>query len=269
LIQEEHILTVSIVQPNLIWEGPEANYTLLESLVKSINVTDLIVLPEMFSTGFSMQPKKFYETMGGRGVEWMLQLADKTKAAVTGSLIIKENEKFYNRLLWATPEGGVYFYDKRHLFSFAGEDAHYSRGDSRLIVELKGWKICPLICYDLRFPIWSRNQNLKGKFADFEYDLLIYVANWPEARSSAWKTLLSARAHENQAFVVGVNRVGQDGNQINHSGDSCIISPKGELIESIQPNKASVATSELNLKELREFRTKFGAWRDKDQFEIK
>ena len=269
MIQQEHILTVSIVQPHLIWESPEANYTLLESLVKSINATDLIVLPEMFSTGFSMQPKTFYETMDGQAVEWMLHLADKTKAVVTGSLIIKENKKFYNRLLWVTPEGAIHCYDKRHLFSFAGEDKHYSSGESRLIVDLKGWKICPLICYDLRFPIWSRNQNLKGKFSDFEYDVLIYVANWPEARSNAWKTLLSARAHENQAFVIGVNRIGQDGNQINHSGDSCIISPKGETLVSFEPNQSGVETLEISLNELQGFRTKFGAWRDKDQFEIK
>jgi len=269
LIQEKNILSLSIIQPNLIWENPEGNFAQFEKTLDLIQNTDLIVLPEMFSTGFSMQPERFGETMDGAGVKWMLSMAVKKNAVVTGSLIINDNNRFYNRLVWATPQGEISFYDKRHLFSLAGEDAHYSSGISRLVVQLKGWNICPLICYDLRFPVWSRNQNLQGQSADSAYDLLIYVANWPKTRSKAWNTLLEARAHENQAYVVGVNRVGKDGNQIDHAGHSCIISPKGERIADIEPDQEGVTTAILQLNDLRAFREKFGAWRDKDLFDIK
>jgi len=269
LIQKSQILTISIVQPDLVWESAQANFDLLEESINSISSADLIVLPEMFSSGFSMQPQQLYETIDGRGVKWMQRLARQKHSVITGSLIIKDKGKYYNRLLWVTPEGNLEFYDKRHLFSFAEEDVHYSAGSSRMIVELKGWRICPLICYDLRFPVWSRNQDISGKNIDSEYDVLVYVANWPEARSSAWNTLLAARAHENQAYVVGVNRVGRDGNQINYAGESCIISPKGESMVSIEKHQPGVQTLDISLKELQDFRAKFGAWRDKDQFQIK
>ena len=266
--QKGNILSVSILQPNLVWEHPDTNLRSIEGLCSTVSSTDLIILPEMFSTGFSMQPENIFETMDGPTVKWMIALAKKHSSVITGSLIIKENSSFFNRLIWASPDGSTQTYDKKHLFSFAGENQHYSSGNSRVIFNLKGWKVCPLICYDLRFPVWSRNQNLNGLSSDFEYDVLIYVANWPEARRKAWKTLLEARAHENQSYVIGVNRVGKDANQINHSGGSCIISPKGETLLDFEVLEEGIKTIELDLNALESFRNKFGVWRDKDQFSI-
>lgn len=268
MIDEESILSLCIVQANLSWENPSDNYRQLEGLLEPIIGADLIVLPEMFSTGFTMHAEKFCEPMHGKSVKWLLAMANSKNAVVTGSLIIEEKGKFFNRLIWATPEGDISSYDKKHLFSFAGEDTYFSSGNARLIVDLKGWKICPLICYDLRFPVWSRNQSLDGQFVASAYDVLLYVANWPEVRSNAWNTLLEARAHENQSFVVGVNRVGLDGNNIAYAGGSCVISPKGEKMVEVESRQTGVKTVEISMKKLKTYREKFGAWRDKDRITV-
>jgi predicted amidohydrolase len=212
-------LSFSIIQTNLFWEDKGANLTHLEQKIMGIeSYTEIIVLPEMFSTGFSMQPEIHAETMDGPTIDWMRRLSETKKAIITGSLIIKEEDKFYNRLIWMLPNGELGYYDKRHLFAFAGEDQHYTAGNKRLIASVKGWKINLQICYDLRFPVWAR----QTKGTESEYDVLLYVANWPEKRNHAWKTLLTARAIENQCVTIGVNRVGLDGNNNAHSGDSLI-----------------------------------------------
>jgi omega-amidase len=267
-------LKISIVQASLVWENKGANLRHLGELIAdSQNDSDIIVLPEMFSTGFSMNAKKLAESDEGGTLAWMKELAQKSNSAVVGSFIAKVSEgvenRFYNRLHWVEPSGIIRTYDKRHLFSFAGEANHYSAGKERLIVEYKGWRICPMVCYDLRFPVWSRNASLDGESDKDAYDLLIYVANWPEARNSAWINLLEARSHENQAYVVGVNRVGKDGNGINHIGNSAIFSPKGELLSKRIVEEEAVQTVEVGLYDLINYREKFRAWGDKDVFELK
>ena len=254
-------LSISIIQTNLIWQNPEANRSVLEQQIDKISTaTDLVVLPEMFTTGFTMESNQHSEPMDGLSIKWMADIAYRKNCVITGSLIVEENDLFYNRLIWMRPDGTYEHYDKRHLFRFAGETECFTAGNNKLIVELKGWRICPLICFDLRFPVWSRNQE--------NYDCLIYIANWPEARSKAWKTLLEARAHENQCFVIGVNRVGKDGNDIQYSGDSALISPKGELLSNLNPYEENIETITLNLEELNEFRRKFPVALEADKFKI-
>jgi len=196
------MISVSIIQSDIIWEDRLSNLENYQNKINQIESTDLIVLPEMFTTGFSMNPKDISETMSGETIQWMKANASKMNSAICGSIIIEEDDKYFNRFIWVNPDGSIHHYDKKHLFSFAGEDKNYTSGNNKLIIEYKGWKICPLICYDLRFPVWSRNSE--------GYDLLIYVANWPDKRKLAWKTLLTARAIENQCYVIGVNRVGKD-----------------------------------------------------------
>jgi omega-amidase len=254
-------LSITILQTNLFWEDKDANLALLAKKIGSIEAyTEIIVLPEMFSTGFSMQPEKFAETMDGPSVDWMRKMAVEKKAIITGSLIIKEEEKYYNRLIWMLPNGTLGYYDKRHLFAFAGEDQYYSAGNKRLIASVKGWKINLQICYDLRFPVWARQQGE-------EYDVLLYVANWPEKRNHAWKTLLTARAIENQCVTIGVNRVGLDGNNIAHSGDSLIVGPLGEVLYHCAYEEA-IFTITLQKEELTNARTQFPFWKDADFFHI-
>ena len=268
--EAKDILRVSLVQPDLVWEDKDRNLHKFSTLTSSLaGQTDLVVLPEMFSTGFSMRPTALAEPENGPTVQWMSNLAKDLNAVVCGSLIIEDDGKFYNRLFWMRPDGSYETYSKKHLFSFADEEQHYAPGGKRLIVEFMGWKICPLICYDLRFPVWSRNAALDSSQSDWEYDLLIYVANWPEARRKPWVNLLEARAHENQAYVIGVNRVGEDGNGIPHSGDSHAFGPKGDELLSLTAGKESVETVELSYKTITNFRHKFTAWKDKDAFSIK
>ena len=255
-------LTITIIQSSLYWENIDKNLKMFARKISSVNEkTDLIILPEMFSTGFTMNNKPLAENMNGRTVEWMKKIAKEKKCVVTGSIIINENKKYYNRLIWMQPNGKFKTYDKRHLFRYAGEEKYYNSGKKKLIVELKGWKICPMICYDLRFPIWTRNKNK-------EYDALIFVANWPERRNYPREALLLARAIENQAYVVGVNRVGKDGNEINHSGDSVVINPQGEVIAKAKPNEENNLTATLSYSALEEWRKKFPAWMDADNFKI-
>lgn len=257
-------LHISLIQTKLFWENKTANLLMLEEKINSISQkTEIVVLPEMFSTGFSMNPPAFAETMDGPTIEWMKKMAAEKKIILTGSVIIQENNQFFNRLLWVLPNGTIGHYDKRHRFAFAGEDQHYSNGHKRLIAQVKGWKINLQICYDLRFPVWARQQSDDEP----EYDLLLYVANWPERRNHAWKTLLTARAIENQAYVVGVNRVGEDGNGIYHSGNSMVVDPLGEVLYH-KEHEEDIFTIILEKTTLIEIRNKFPFWKDADDFHI-
>ena len=259
-------LQFSLIQSSLFWEDKGANLDLLAQKIRSIELpTEIIVLPEMFTTGFSMQPEKFAETMDGPSVDWMRRLSVEKKSIITGSLIIEEKGNFYNRLIWMLPNGQLGYYDKRHLFAFAGEDQYYTPGNKRLIASVKGWKINLQICYDLRFPVWARQQLTED--ANKEYDVLLYVANWPEKRSHAWKTLLTARAIENQCFTIGVNRVGLDGNNIAHSGDSMLVGPLGEILYHCAYEE-DIFHIRLQKEEVNNTRERFPFWKDADDFSI-
>lgn len=256
-------MNVTLIQPNLYWHDPVANRATLEERIFSLpNPTDLIVLPEMFTTGFTMDARAVAEPMNLTTFRWMRQMAAQTGAVVTGSYVVQTSDgQFFNRLVWMEPDGKADTYDKRHLFRMAGEDHVYSAGTRRLIKEWKGWRICPLICYDLRFPVWSRNQNL-------DYDLLLYVANWPAVRRNPWNTLLQARAIENLSYVVGVNRVGEDENNHAYAGESAVIDFKGDVLFR-QADTEVVHQQTLSLDELRAFRAKFPAQLDADAFELR
>ncbi len=254
-------LSITIIQSDLKWQDKIANRNYFGKLLeKTDKKSDLIILPEMFTTGFSMNSKVLAETMDGDSISWMKNVARSLDSVIIGSLIIEENRNYYNRLLWVYPDGNVLKYDKRHLFRMAEENKYYAAGNLKLIVEYKAWKICPLVCYDLRFPVWCRNQE--------DFDMLIFIANWPEKRNQTWKTLLLARAIENQVYVIGVNRIGTDANDIDYSGDSAIIDPKGNLISDTKPNEESVETVELSLQELNKFRENFPVSMDKDDFRL-
>jgi predicted amidohydrolase len=227
--------------------------------------THLVVLPEMFTTGFSMKPEQLAENMEGDTLAWMKQTARDNKVILTGSMIAEQEGNYYNRLVWMLPNGQYGTYDKRHLFAFAEEDKHYTSGTKRLIASVNGWKVHLLVCYDLRFPVWARQQF--DEQGNYEYDVLVYVANWPEKRSTAWKSLLQARAIENQCYVVGVNRVGKDANDIIYSGDSMVIDPLGEILYQ-KANEEDVATLTLDKDHLDAVRKRFPFWRDADNFDI-
>ncbi len=266
-------LSITIIQTNLHWEDASANLAMLEKKIMDIpEKTEIVLLPEMFSTGFSMKPEQLAEKMDGTAVNWMKRVAAQKRVIITGSLIIEEEGNYYNRLIWMLPNGQYGYYDKRHLFGYGEEDQHYTPGNKRLIALVKGWKINLLVCYDLRFPVWSRQTPHltedgvpRGEAA--EYDLLIYVANWPERRIHAWKTLLQARAIENQCYVAGVNRVGNDGNNFYHSGDSMIVSPLGEVLYT-RSHEEDVFTFTLQKEKLEEVRNKLPFLKDADDFKI-
>jgi omega-amidase len=262
-------LTITIIQANLHWENKTANLAMFAGKIRGIKEkTEIIILPEMFSTGFSMRPEILAETMEGETVLWMKTLAAEKKVIITGSIIVAENGKYFNRLIWMLPNGEFGYYDKRHLFAFAEEDNYYSPGTKRLIASVKGWKINLLVCYDLRFPVWARQTPTSGEGdPSGEYDLLVYVANWPERRIHAWKSLLVARAIENQCFVAGVNRVGDDGNNIHYSGDSMIVDALGETLYQ-KSNDEDVFTFTLQKEKLDETRNRFPFLRDADHFII-
>ena len=273
-------LTITTIQTNLVWENKNANLQLLGKKINGLQEkTEIVVLPEMFSTGFSMQPKLFAETMEGETVQWMKEISSTNKIILTGSLIIEENEQFYNRLIWMLPNGEFGYYDKRHLFGLAQEDKYYTAGNKRLIASVKGWKINLQICYDLRFPLWARNrivpieksieeESQTSPETRPEFDVLLYVANWPERRSHAWKTLLCARAIENQCYVVGVNRVGVDGNNVSHSGNSLVIDPLGEVLYHMA-DEEDIFTITLQKEWLNDVRKKFPFWKDADDFNFR
>ena len=253
-------MKIALIQTVLNWENPQSNRDNFEAKINMIaeNV-DLIVLPEMFSTGFSMQPENCAETMEGETIAWMKSLALKRNFAICGSIIIKENGGFRNRFLFVFPSGALQFYDKRHLFSLAAEDKVYEKGEKRLLIDYNGFKICPLICYDLRFPVFSRNTD--------NFDLLVYVANWPKPRVNAWDILLKARAVENMCFVAGVNRIGNDSNQLEYVGHSQIIDFMGNEIVAPTENEG-VFIAEITKDEMLQTRRKFPFLEDRDGFEI-
>jgi omega-amidase len=257
-------LDVTLIQADLVWHDPAANRRRLQERFASLQGrTDLVVLPEMFTTGFTMEARSVAEPVDGPTIAWMREQAGKLGAVITGSIVTKDGEKFYNRLIWMRPDGTHEYYDKRHLFRMAHEHDHYSAGSRRVIVELKGWKILPLVCYDLRFPVWSRNRI----GSDEAYDLLLYVANWPQRRRHAWRTLLMARAIENLSYCIGVNRVGEDGVGISYVGDSAAIDYLGQPMT--QPSEQEfVATVTLDRAALHGFRNKFPAHLDADEFRL-
>jgi len=289
-------LTITTIQTGVQWEDKRANLKRLGERILAIpEPTELVVLPEMFSTGFSMRPEALAERMDGPTLAWMQEIAARKKIILTGSIIVEEEDHYYNRLIWMLPNGQYGYYDKRHRFAYAGENEHYTAGHKRLIASVKGWKVLLLVCYDLRFPVWSRQtpQREGGagdvatgagavvdalrdagvadvtppRSTELEYDLLLYVANWPERRAHAWKTLLQARAIENQCFVAGVNRIGDDGNGIYHSGDTMIIDPLGETLYQAAAREEAF-TLPLRKDELTRIRQRFPFWQDADHFSI-
>lgn len=253
-------MKISLIQTSLVWENQQANRDNFEKLINSIEgETDIIIMPEMFSTGFTMNPENVAEDMDGDTVQWMKEMAAAKNCAVTGSLVIRENGNYYNRLVFVQPDGKISTYDKRHLFSLAGESEAYSAGVNRLIIEYRGWKICPLICYDLRFPVFSRNTE--------DFDLLLYVANWPAPRILAWDTLLRARAIENMCFVAGVSRIGQDNNGHNYPGHSQVLDCLG--VNVTDPLQAEgVYTTVLDKDKITETRKKLSFLNDRDSFTL-
>lgn len=252
------MINVTLIQSDIIWEDRISNLKKYQEKINQIESTDLIILPEMFTTGFSMSPKGISENMNGETIQWMKQNAHKMNSAICGSIIIEEDSKYFNRFIWVSPDGSIHHYDKRHLFSFAGENENYTPGNEKIIIEYKGWKICPLICYDLRFPVWSRNSE--------DYDLLIYVANWPDKRKSAWKSLLTARAIENQCYVIGVNRVGEDSKNY-YSGDSSLINALGETLYT-NSHIEEIYSNTISKYDLNKIRTQLPFLNDKDNFKI-
>jgi len=253
-------LKVAGIQYSISWKDKEANFRLIEEELTSIGEQDLIVLPEMFQTGFCFDKEELAEDMeSSKTISWMRHWAGKTRAVLTGSLIIKEGDSYFNRLIWMRPDGEYSTYDKRHLFSMSDEPKHFTAGGEKLFTELKGWKICPMVCYDLRFPVWIRNTN--------GYDVLIMVANWPERRSVHWEKLLQARAIENQCYVIGVNRVGDDGNGIYHDGRSAIIDTQGNVMYEAIHDQA-VLKAVLTKEELTKTRRYMPFLKDADRFEI-
>lgn len=267
-------LTISIIQTNLYWEDKKANLQMLLKKIEGITEkTEMVILPEMFSTGFSMRPELFSERMDGETIQWMKKIASSKKIILTGSIIIEEGGNYFNRLIWMLPNGEYGYYDKRHLFAFGNEDKYYTAGSKKLIASVKGWKINLQVCYDLRFPVWTRQIPLSpenyynAEIQEMRYDMVIFVANWPERRINAWKTLLQARAIENQCYVIGVNRVGEDGNKIHYSGDSMIVDPLGEILYQ-KTNAEDIFTFTLPKEKLDEVREKFPFWKDADYFKL-
>ena len=271
-------LSITTIQSGLTWENKEANLEMFDKKIRSVSgKKEIVILPEMFSTGFSMNPASLAETMDGSTVQWMRRISAEQKIILTGSVIIEEDGAYYNRLIWMLPNGNYGYYDKRHLFAYAGEDKYYTPGNKRLIASVKGWKVNLQICYDLRFPVWARQSDSsfdqvplppdQRKNKGVEYDLLVYVANWPEKRIQAWKTLLQARAIENQCYVAGINRVGNDGNNIYHSGDSMVIDPLGEILYN-KSHEEDIHTIQLDKAKLDDLRTKLPFLNDADDFLI-
>jgi predicted amidohydrolase len=249
------------IQADLFWEHPSKNRFFFEEKINGLpENTDLIVLPEMFTTGFTMTPQNLAEKMDGTTITWMQKIALEKKVAITGSLVIEQNHNYYNRLVFVHPSGKTETYDKKHSFTLAGEDKVYTAGNQKLIVTYKGWKICPLICYDLRFPVWARNTE--------NYDVLIFMANWPVTRIKAWETLLKARAIENMSYVIGVNRTGIDKNNYEYSGNSLVVDYLGEELSSLQKSEVGIVTATISKANQNEIRQKLGFLNDQDAFKI-
>ena len=258
-------LTVSLVQGATRWHDPEANRAYYGDLVRRSPASDLFVLPETFLSGFTNETLGNAESMEGPGVAWARALAQEVNATITGSIVIREGETNFNRMLWMSPDGSLSYYDKRHLFRMANEHHRYGGGDKRLVVELKGWRILPQVCYDLRFPVWLRNARREDAEGGMDYDLAIFVANWPAPRRQPWRTLLRARAIENLSYVIGVNRVGVDGNDLPYAGDSAVIDPVGEPLVELG-SLEQVVTVKIDPAPLLAHRERFPAWMDADEF---
>lgn len=258
-------IQITTVQTAIFWKNKTKNLEYLSGILANLTAKqDLIVLTEMFNTGFTMQPENYAEEMNGPTIKWLKQMAEKTKSTIVGSLMVNDEQKSVNRLVWVSPEREIIYYDKRHLFRLGNEQCYFRHGEKPVCVDLKGWKIKPLICYDLRFPVWSKNRFANDKY---EYDLLLYVANWPASRSNVWNTLLAARAIENQCYVVGVNRIGTDGTGVDYVGDSSVISPKGNILYHAA-NTEEINTINLHYTPLQRFREMFTVGKDWDDFTI-
>jgi omega-amidase len=254
-------MIISIIQPDIFWEDKSRNFQNLSRLISPLyNETDIVILPEMFNTGFSMNPKKYSESPEAETFDWMKSIASDGNFGVCGSYMVSQDGNFFNRWLFVSPQDELWYYDKRHLFGIGDEDKFFTAGKTRLVFTFREVRISPYICYDLRFPVWSRNRN--------DYDLAVYSANWPEARIKVWNTLLQARAIENQCFVAGSNRIGTDGQRIKYCGESAIISPRGEIIASAGTNSEGYVSAEISISELSEFRKKFPVASDADNFTI-
>ncbi|EOA49401.1 amidohydrolase [Bacteroides salyersiae] len=257
-----HPLKISIVQTDIAWENKQENLRMLREKLHALRgTTEIVVLPEMFSTGFTMKSRELAEPVSGITVRILKELAADFQLALCGSFICSERSNYYNRAFFITPEGEEFYYDKRHLFRMGNEAEYFSAGNNKLIISYRGWNICLLVCYDLRFPVWSRNVNN-------EYDLLIYMASWPQARRLAWDTLLCARALENMCYVCGVNRIGVDGNKLIYNGGSVVFSPKGEPLASVPDGEEGIETVSLSLISLQQLRDKFPVWKDADAFRL-
>ncbi len=257
----QETLKIAIIQSNLIWENPEQNRINFAKKIMQIEEhVDIILLPEMFSSGFTMKPENVAESVQGESVKWMLEIAKRANAAIGGSLVIEENGKYYNRFVFAMPDQSLETYNKRHTFTLAGEDKVYSAGTEKLVFNFKGWKICPLVCYDLRFPVWARNSE--------DYDVLFYVANWPKPRIMAWDALLKARAIENMSYCVGVNRVGLDVNNYEYPGHSAVYDGLGKMISNIADDQEQIEVITLTKKHLAVIREKLKFLDDRDTFTV-
>jgi len=259
MIQET--INIALFQLDLVWESPAVNRAKVDQLLDQLTkTTDIVFLPEMFTTGFTMEVAEYAEPVDGETIRWMKKRSKEHQVAICGSLIIEEAGCYFNRLVFVEPSGEMRTYDKRHLFTMGSEEKYFYRGTERTIIQCKGWRICPLICYDLRFPVWSRNRN--------EYDLLVYVANWPQSRDEVWNTLLKARALENQSYLAGVNRVGVDGQMIPYLGNSQILNAKGRRLADAKVGEEAIIKAEISYAELVKFRTTFPVLDDADTFYI-
>ena len=254
-------LNIVAIQANLTWGNPEKNRLYFEQVINKLTSnTNLVVLPEMFSTGFTMKPSSVSETMNGATVSWMINMAKTHDIGIIGSMVIQENNQYFNRAIFVHPSGHLEIYDKRHLFSLAGEDRQYTPGTNRIVIQFKGWRICPFICYDLRFPVWSRNTD--------NYDVLLFMANWPIPRIDAWDTLLKARAIENMSYCIGVNRIGEDENGYQYNGHTSAYNFLGEKVASTAEGKEDVLHCKISKTKLDEFRQKLNFLKDQDSFKI-
>lgn len=261
-------LNIALIQSDLYWENPSQNREAFTQKIRACaSNTDIIVLPEMFTTGFTMNAAELAETVTGTTFQWMKTMASEHNVVVCGSIILQKETQFYNTFLWVQPDGTVHSYSKKHLFRLSDEQLTYAAGDEKLIIQYKGWNIRPIICYDLRFPVWCRNRIHASELYRGEYDLLLIVANWPERRALPWKTLIQARAIENLAYVAACNRVGEDANAIYHSGDSAIINPLGEKLAE-NTKEETILSAELSMEKLIQIRRTYQFWKDADNFEI-
>jgi predicted amidohydrolase len=257
----QNTLNIALIQSGLQWENPAANRNHFDKVIGEMAPADIILLPEMFTSGFTINPQEIAEPMDGPSVLWMLEKASEESALICGSLVIEENGNYYNRFIAAFPDGNLIYSDKRHLFSYAGEDKIYTRGEKRVVFTYKGFRILPQVCYDLRFPVWVRNRN--------DVDVILYVANWPAPRINAWDTLLKARAIENMCYVAGLNRVGKDANGHGYPGHSAVYGPLGENLTDIAVSKEQTIRAVLDRSHLESIREKFGFLNDRDDFELR